>query len=482
MPKDLLRIKRNVSKMVSIGAPEKDIDTYITGEGTTIDEVKNFKPSLIARGGEILKTARGILPEIGQIGGGFAGTAAGTALAGRPYVGGAVGGTVGRGVGKLLETEFEKQPARTALKFLSGPLPGIESLIPQRAQIPPETFTKPAMEMAKAAPFEVGAGVVGGVISGVGKHVGRGLLKGMLGARVAERGSEVGWRRILKPEYFKDRIPKEIASKMDNFFNRVTNVTGRNIDTLLNSPKYKNTQVILRDIKDQVRALLPQKTKYKNILQYIDDLDISGPQKEILKRETNKILSAGGKGRKLSTLWEMRRNLDKVIYGKKWGEEAYDYLRSVRRILNNPIKNAGDDIAQAFGKYEYVKNAEDDLTKKLLAIKDPSTGEIYAQPLESFTRNLLSSGKDETIRMLKGLDNLLQGNDRIIEKALDYAAAEALQKPIRGFGPFAELMSGIFGGRKGIARVGQVIQSLPVQATTKAVGRLIPTMLTSAED
>lgn len=39
---DLNRIKNNVSKMVSMGAPEKDIDAYIQGEGTSIDEIKNF--------------------------------------------------------------------------------------------------------------------------------------------------------------------------------------------------------------------------------------------------------------------------------------------------------------------------------------------------------------------------------------------------------------------------------------------------------
>lgn len=41
---DLARIKRNVGKMVDQGAPETDIDTYIAGEGTTVDAIKAFKP------------------------------------------------------------------------------------------------------------------------------------------------------------------------------------------------------------------------------------------------------------------------------------------------------------------------------------------------------------------------------------------------------------------------------------------------------
>jgi hypothetical protein len=39
---DLFKVKRNVAKMVSMGAPESDIDSYITQEGTSIDEVRNI--------------------------------------------------------------------------------------------------------------------------------------------------------------------------------------------------------------------------------------------------------------------------------------------------------------------------------------------------------------------------------------------------------------------------------------------------------
>ncbi len=41
---ELDRIKRNVAKMVSMNAPESDIDSYISSEGTTIDAVRNYKP------------------------------------------------------------------------------------------------------------------------------------------------------------------------------------------------------------------------------------------------------------------------------------------------------------------------------------------------------------------------------------------------------------------------------------------------------
>lgn len=40
---DLSRIKRNVAKMASMGAPEADIDGYIASEGTTVDAIRAFK-------------------------------------------------------------------------------------------------------------------------------------------------------------------------------------------------------------------------------------------------------------------------------------------------------------------------------------------------------------------------------------------------------------------------------------------------------
>lgn len=40
---DLARIKRNVAKMAAQNAPESDIDGYISSEGVTVDDVRNYK-------------------------------------------------------------------------------------------------------------------------------------------------------------------------------------------------------------------------------------------------------------------------------------------------------------------------------------------------------------------------------------------------------------------------------------------------------
>jgi len=41
---DLARIKRNVSKMASMNAPVADIDNYISSEGVTVNDIRNFTP------------------------------------------------------------------------------------------------------------------------------------------------------------------------------------------------------------------------------------------------------------------------------------------------------------------------------------------------------------------------------------------------------------------------------------------------------
>lgn len=54
---DLSRIKANVAKMVNMGAPESDIDQYISLEGTTVDAVRNFQSPYL-RGGEDIRATK----------------------------------------------------------------------------------------------------------------------------------------------------------------------------------------------------------------------------------------------------------------------------------------------------------------------------------------------------------------------------------------------------------------------------------------
>lgn len=59
---DLAKIKRNVAKMVDMGAPEQEVDAYISSEGVTVDDVRNFKPQsgLIAQPANTAPTTGGM--------------------------------------------------------------------------------------------------------------------------------------------------------------------------------------------------------------------------------------------------------------------------------------------------------------------------------------------------------------------------------------------------------------------------------------
>ena len=72
---DLARIKRNVAKMAAQNAPEEDIDGYITSEGVTVDDVRNFKAEPAAPKQDRLPEERGILRRIDDAVRGVADTA-----------------------------------------------------------------------------------------------------------------------------------------------------------------------------------------------------------------------------------------------------------------------------------------------------------------------------------------------------------------------------------------------------------------------
>lgn len=59
---DLAKVKRNVAKMVGLGAPEADIDSYIASEGTSVDEVRAFRPEFAAASA-LSQKLKGPIPE-----------------------------------------------------------------------------------------------------------------------------------------------------------------------------------------------------------------------------------------------------------------------------------------------------------------------------------------------------------------------------------------------------------------------------------
>lgn len=56
---DLARVKRNVSKMAGMGAPEAEIDAYIASEGTTVDAVRTFQAPAAPKAAEWVTPGQG---------------------------------------------------------------------------------------------------------------------------------------------------------------------------------------------------------------------------------------------------------------------------------------------------------------------------------------------------------------------------------------------------------------------------------------
>ncbi len=434
----------------------------------TGQNLQKFTQNIPTKLREISKGAPAAL----QIAGGIGGAAL---FPTTPIRASAVGGTLGRVAGEQFKQEAQIQPVRafarqaltpTGLGALAGP-PPVQK--PEQLQETVEMGKKAVITEAALAPV----GFLGGRAF---KFLGKGAMTAFQGPRVVERAAERGWRNLLKPEFYKGRVPKFVAEGLDKFFDRLTKTTGRQINFLVKSPKLAGIRVSISDIKNKVRGLLPSGISIEDF-----GADVSLAQKKLLIEQTRKILAMGGKPRSLSSIWETRKSLDKLLFSKRWGQEATRYLQDMRRILNEPLKSQ-PQIAKAFGKFSFVKQAEDELGKNFEAVLRVDTGESFALKGERFLGNILSTTKDDTIRILKELDSLLLGSDKIIDSALDFAASEIIEKgPAVGIGFFQRMITGMLGGRKTLARIGAFAGATPTKAIASGIGRAIPTAVTGAE-
>ncbi|KKN70063.1 hypothetical protein LCGC14_0435100 [marine sediment metagenome] len=435
-----------------------------------IDEVAqqlNIKP--VSPVTEEAPKRTSILPLVGQIAGGIAGGVAG-ATVGRPFVGAGVGGVLGRTGAREFERQTEElieKPIRTIFETAKEP---VFSPIRSILRRTPEEREELGREIGITAGTEAVFAPVGIGFSKIIGVVGKGISGGLLGRRVTQRGIERGWKALLDPKLYQNRISKETAVKTNKFFTKVSNVTGKRVSDLVNT-KYKNVKLNMIDIKNRVRALLPKSGKPEDLLERFAPKS----QRELVKGLTDDILEAGDT-KSISELWKFRKDeLDKAIFGKSWTEDALTYLKGLRRAINDPIRNVGDDVASAFDNYAFVKNAEEELAKKFTAIQNKATGEIFAPDLEKFITSLLSESKDETIRLLRSMDAFLDVSDRVIEQALDAAAAESLEKGV-GITLVGRIIAGLFGGRKILPRIGREVQRPVTQAVKTGLGRLLPSL------
>ena len=152
-------------------------------------------------GAEEIRRAPSGLRTAGQIVGGVTGGAAGAAV-GRPLLGETAGATLGRTLGTLEEFVQRREEDMNPLEKV------ITSAIPRYAR-PVAAFAMMDLDRKKELGremFYTGAWEgIASVAFGGAKELGKGALKGLLGRRVAERGINFGFGKILDPKFFKGR-------------------------------------------------------------------------------------------------------------------------------------------------------------------------------------------------------------------------------------------------------------------------------------
>lgn len=260
-------------------------------------------------------------------------------------------------------------------------------------------------------------------ISEAPSSVAKGTVRALIPyERITERGlGPRGFRSMLKPEYYQERIPQDIMKKGVSFFDDARTLAGEEISNTINT-KYSNVYTDMKLIQNEARNILGKGISLK-------DLDISPAQYKLLQRETNKVLNIKGKPISISNLWETRKSLDKVIYdtGFSWKPDALRYLKKLRGILNKPIKSAGKDIEQSFNKYTDIENTFDKIGKSFEGIINRQTGEISSPDFATFINNLMS----DSARMPEIRNLLSKVNPEFSETLFDLASAKKLGLPLK---------------------------------------------------
>ena len=397
----------------------------------------------------------------------------------RPVVGSiaALGGVMGGLKNPIFQAMKITPASRMLLKSGAGALTGATfapSKLESPGQVAQEQLTKGAFGALLPPAFAV-SGKVAGKIGDMVKRVGDEILNTTLGQRLAEHGKKVGFQNI--PKYFTETVPREIVQKLTNFFPNATNVVGSKIDKIINSKKYADVAIDTWELQDTTRKMVSQ----------IDDFDISTAEKNILKGLTDKLMligkplekmmtqkqigsSLGSRWMSLPKLWELRKDVDKVIYQKTWNKpEAIDFLKQFRSVLNNPIRNAGDDVAKNFDRYSFIKSVEDELGGNFISLQDLSKNNIYSKKIAQFIEGQFSSKElpqREVIEILKDVERSLKPDDKVIDEMMNYAAANQLGEPIRGFpGVINKVLDYVLGGRRGVAD-----KAAAIQKATKFIG------------
>lgn len=407
------------------------------------------------------------LPSFGQFAGGLAGGVAG-GVVGQPFKGGIIGGTFGRMTGRLGQlgiSQFKENPGKfiqDVLNPMSGGIPGaiVKNATPEQRDFLNKEFTSTLVSET--------------LFAGLAKF-GLRTLKGVAGAFIGKRTSELGFKngfkKLIDPKFREGRVPKEIAEKTGQFFQKLRSALGRKTQDAVNKPGVGDQLVPTESISQGLDAV-------ERTFGNIDELSInvSTAQRKVMKSLIENIkekISKKPTGITVSELWNERKLFDETFFGRRFAPEADEYLKNVRRILNNPIRGSSDEVAESFNNYSNFIDIRESLGKQFDVIE--FGGESFAVKPEKFASRLMTTSADEEVRLLKKLDGFLKADDQVISDLMTMGGAERLTQEIGAVTLGGKAISGAVGGREAIARGLAATQTKPAQVLGRGFGRFLPT-------
>lgn len=362
---DISRIKRNIKKMIDAGAPEEDIDSYLSTENVSIEDLKSgsSKSSVTQEQEEIPK-----VPTVKE-----------AFLGANEQVAGAVRGFVqGKGIKKGFEEpesipSYQEAGAQLATEMGSALPPKIAGLMAYQQSLQLQAAGK--MADALFNPISIAGGYIG---------------KAALGALASKPVVKLAQTALSTP-------PGKIISKAGNVIGKVINAEiapikwAKNLlygkKTLLESAR-KQKSVLFGEIDEAtkfIKNIKPQKTKI------LDKYELA--QKNVIESEketlANALIKAEQKiGRKVNnqTVAEIRKIKEELPLVYK--EKSAEFGSKLDEILKaNPIEANTDELVPIFEK----------------ALNNHSIIDIADDGAVTITRSPITPGEKNVFNMYKRL-------------------------------------------------------------------------------
>jgi hypothetical protein len=259
MNQDLARIKRNVSKMVDMGAPENEIDQYISQEGVTIEEIRSFnlQPQQNKNGtfgeapeGFVLDPKTGQMVDTSKMASDMLSTKSGQIATGGaqfaksyPILGAFFERMMGGGddvqqeMGNQALKQFEKQNPKTTTALNIGG--GIAGTIPMIAAAPTLMGASGSATLMGNSLNSLGSGAAimgadagirtGGDLKEMGKQA---LIGGITGAAGPSIGRGIGWTGNAIKGAYKGIRGKANQGAANLYLNKIVERSGLTVEEL----------------------------------------------------------------------------------------------------------------------------------------------------------------------------------------------------------------------------------------------------------